>query len=659
MKRIALSLLFFPSLAFASATNVYISQAGAGTQDGTSAGNAAPYSVLNTTNANGGCGSGANQVGPGTVVHLLSETDTFAAGATPITVSTSCQGASGNPITLQATLPLVWQSAYFNNANGALVASGVSYLVIDGQGGNCGYVDGAVVNCTGWDIHNTANGSWLANQQSSRGIVCEGCVGLEVKGMYIHDIYDHKAPYAIQSCTGSGTTQTCQISGQPFTANNQYISIILTSSTNCDHTNGSLLSQITSFTSTAVTLTNTDGVSCASSTGGYIVEYNIGYNEAMTILFSGNGANIHNNQILHNGGGIWANENVANSTRQIHNNDVGYTCAGLVEAGALTSGTGGAAYWYGNYVHDFSDWDTGVSTGDNDINGCHEDGIHVYGSTTNAPFPLFFYNNVMDATNGGFNMNSPIFIESAGGSEWSGTNTAMLYFFNNVCLGNDSTLPQGSNCIQGGGLEGASQNNTLAANNTVLCQTNVPAGGRIGYGLTGSDVIFKNNAAQDCGAIMEWNGFTIATPSTDLNNNAYARTATCSGNGCYNWGSHSPTISATTLAAWQTASSGDANAVENTTGLGLGSNYKPSSTSSLVYQAGQNLYSICNGQPVPGLGALCYDAAGVARPSTGAWDAGAYQYSGTPPWTHPPMSRKAAILLGEAQTSTNDLGGAQ
>lgn len=639
MFRSLLPFLLFPSLAFGSATTVYVSNAGAGTQDGTTAANAAPYSVLNTTNVNAGCGSGANQVGPGTVVKLLSETDTFAANATAITLSTSCSGTSGNPVTLQAQLPLVWQSPYFNNANGALVATGVSYLVIDGGGGNCGFVGRATVNCAGWEIKNTANGSWLANQASSRGIVCETCVGLEIKGMYIHDIYDHEPPYAIQSCTGSGTTQTCSITGQPFTANNQYISIILTSATNCDHTNGSLLSQITSFTSSSVTLTNTDGVSCASSTGGYIVEYNIGYNQATTILFSGNGSKIHNNQILYNGGGIWANETTANSSRQIYNNDIGYTCAGMVEAGNQTSGVGGSAYWYSNHVHDFAVWDTGISTGDNDVNGCHEDGIHQYGSSSQVAYSMYFYNNLCDGTQG-FNMNSCYFHESAGGSEWSGVNTAYLYWFNNI-----ADVPAGKLAVEGGGLEGGSANNSLFANNTVICTANDTAS--IGFGTTGSDVLFKNNATQGCGTLVEWNGFTIATPSTDLNNNAYARTATCSGNGCYNWGSHSPTISAATLAAWQTASGGDASAVENTTGLGLTSAYIPSSTSSLVYHAGTNLYSTCNGQPIPGLGALCSDAAGNARPSSGAWDAGAIQYGTAPPWSHPPMSLGTIMLLGQ------------
>ena len=60
--------------------------------------------------------------------------------------------------------------------------------------------------------------------------------------------------------------------------------------------------------------------------------------------------------------------------------------------------------------------------------------------------------------------------------------------------------------------------------------------------------------------------------------------------------------------------------------LGLNSDLTPQSTSA-VRGAGVNLYSVCNGQPNPGLGALCSDYLGVARPTSAAWDAGAIQYS--------------------------------
>ena len=619
MKQVIIVLLLCAS-AFGSAATVWVSKAGAGTGTGVDQADAAAYSVLNTTNANGGCGSGANQVGPGTVVKLVSETDTFTAGATPITLNSACQGSSGNVIDFQAQLPLVWQAPYFSNT-AAFLGSSNQYILIDGGGGNCGWVARASTQCTGWDIHNTANGSWLANQQNSDFIVCIGCVGIEIKGMYLHDVYDHEPPFVVQSCAGSGTTQTCQISGQPFTANNQYIFITGTSSGVCNHTTGASPSHITSFNSSQVVLTNTDGNSCVSSTGGYILEYNVGYPQAVSIEFGGNGAKIHNNTLWHNGLGVWANEQTASSGREIYNNDIQDTCAGMVEAGNVTSGTGLPAYWHDNHVYNFANWDTDVSSAGILVNGCHEDGIHQYGSPSQVAYDMYFYNNQCDGTIG-YNMNSCFFHEDSGSSEWSGTNTSHFYWFNNICLTN-TTKP----CLEGGALIGAASNNALYANNTVICSDTLSTD--IGYEASGSKVLWKNNASQGCGALIQWNSFTVATTSTDIQNNAYAQTATCSGNGCYNWGDQS--ISATTFSAWKTACSCDSSAVENGTGLGLNATtYVPTSTGALVYHAGANLYSTCNGQSVPGLGALCNDAAGNARPSSGGWDDGALSYITVP-----------------------------
>ena len=57
----------------------------------------------------------------------------------------------------------------------------------------------------------------------------------------------------------------------------------------------------------------------------------------------------------------------------------------------------------------------------------------------------------------------------------------------------------------------------------------------------------------------------------------------------------------------------------------LSSSYVPQSGSPVI-GAGTNLTSTCSGQPNPGLGALCYDAAGNPRPVSGAWTTGAYNY---------------------------------
>jgi len=94
------------------------------------------------------------------------------------------------------------------------------------------------------------------------------------------------------------------------------------------------------------------------------------------------------------------------------------------------------------------------------------------------------------------------------------------------------------------------------------------------------------------------------------------------------------------LAAWETAS-GETNAsysASSTVNLPAGT----LQAGSPAIRTGANLYSTCNGQPNPGLGALCFDFAGNVRSSTAPWDIGAYQYcppgacTQTPPPPPPP-----------------------
>lgn len=78
----------------ASATNIYIAQAAAGGANGADCADALPSSYFNN---GGNWGSGANQIGPGTTVHLCG-TITGAPGSTLLTVQGS--GASGSPVTI-------------------------------------------------------------------------------------------------------------------------------------------------------------------------------------------------------------------------------------------------------------------------------------------------------------------------------------------------------------------------------------------------------------------------------------------------------------------------------------------------------------------------------------------------------------------------------
>jgi hypothetical protein len=59
----------------------------------------------------------------------------------------------------------------------------------------------------------------------------------------------------------------------------------------------------------------------------------------------------------------------------------------------------------------------------------------------------------------------------------------------------------------------------------------------------------------------------------------------------------------------------------------INAGYQLSSNSPDI-RAGANLSSLCG---TPGLGPLCYDKNGIARPATGAWDIGAFQFRGPNP----------------------------
>ena len=77
--------------------------------------------------------------------------------------------------------------------------------------------------------------------------------------------------------------------------------------------------------------------------------------------------------------------------------------------------------------------------------------------------------------------------------------------------------------------------------------------------------------------------------------------------------------------AWKTISGETSSSlvVNTSKGVLINSDGSLPDTSAAI-KAGVNLFSTCNGQPNPGLGALCSDANGNPRPTSGSWDAGAY-----------------------------------
>lgn len=76
--------------------------------------------------------------------------------------------------------------------SGGINLSGLSYVVVDGGGGNCGFVNQqSNITCSTGFIESTANGTGLANQIASVGINANSTSNVEIKGLLIGPIYQH------------------------------------------------------------------------------------------------------------------------------------------------------------------------------------------------------------------------------------------------------------------------------------------------------------------------------------------------------------------------------------------------------------------------------------------------------------------------------------
>jgi len=213
-------------------------------------------------------------------------------------------------------------------------------------------------------------------------------------------------------------------------------------------------------------------------------------------------------------------------------------------------------------------------------NGCHHDGIHCFFGATPQHFSgSYIYDNRFDGTVG-TDTTAWIFLEPNAGSICDDS-SSRWYIFNNVFSSTDVT-PTNPYVEYG---------HTLMYNNTF----DGPGVGHYGVNQTGCvdpTLVFENNAVGGCASLM-WGA------GTQLNDyNAYAENTS---NNCF------PTVGCN-FAAWQAAGH-DQHGVYNGS-MTTGSN---------ASGVGANLTSLCVGDLVP----LCSDINGNARPTSGAWTAGA------------------------------------
>jgi hypothetical protein len=195
---IALGVLL--SASAANANNLYVAQNSTGAGNGADCADAFPVTWFNSS-AN--WGSGSNQIGPGTTVHLC--------GTITTKLSVQGSGASGNVITVK------WESgASLSSPAGSLIYLGShSYLLFDG-GTPCGPGTACSGSLSGTGIiQNTANGSGLANQ-TVNVYAFDGTANsanVEVRNLIIENLYVHSS---VSDATSSSDVETGVFYGYPL-----------------------------------------------------------------------------------------------------------------------------------------------------------------------------------------------------------------------------------------------------------------------------------------------------------------------------------------------------------------------------------------------------------------------------------------------------------
>ena len=326
------------------------------------------------------------------------------------------------------------------------------------------------------------------------------------------------------------------------------------------------------------------------------------------IVFSGSHITVANNTIHDVGWALHGEWNNGDGNDAIYGNNIYNIDHGIASTSGVAGGNIGPIYIYDNDIHDFANWDTNT-------NAYHHDGIHCY-TVVSQPGAshysgLYIYDNRFGGTVGN-STTADIFMEgnygSSGATPCSDASSS-VYIFNNVFSSTDLVTdnPYLTDSAGDGGMY----------NNTVLGQSNAQArGGCISYGNQppNAKAALENNILSNRNNLIGGDPTDYASGSPDYNLYASggSNSFVCNGN-FYNFGQFSN---------WQSCMSADTHSKAMSSAM-LNSDGSPQSGSAAI-GAGANLTSLCSGQPNPGLGALCQNINGTPRPTTGAWNAGAY-----------------------------------
>lgn len=556
----------------AKANDFYVSQNGGGS--GTSCSSTFNVAWFNTA---GSWGTAANQIGPGSTVHLCG---TFTGTPGQQLLIASGSGTSGSPIRILFENGAKLSSPYWPG-NGAIDLNGQSFMVIDGG--------------TNGIIENTANGSNLPNQQHSLGINASTGSHVEIQNVTFSDIYVRTPDVAITNITGNGTTATVTCATPCNFAVGLPISIGGNSNSGFNVSDAPINSTPTSLTLTIASSTS------GSGTAGQAED---GYGPPAwerCVNWTGDYFSFHDN-VAHDVG--WCLNGSSNHV-SIFNNDLSSMDHGLLMGAAGTNSVFTDVQFYGNHLHDFALWDSPVTQHN------HHDGIHLFAScagaycTSNVITGFQIYNNLFDG-------------------DWGTTTTAHIFLQKNIQNGSVYNNVSNDSCCGRNLTNGAmviSLVNVKAYNNTVIGSGSTSQKASC-VQLNGNGILLENNVIANCGELVGTSNGGIAG-GYSVDHNIYAN----GGNNAFVWcppdGSK---CTFTSLFATWTALSGDQGS-RNVATAGLDSSGSLQ-TNSPARSAGVDESSLCS---VIG-SALCSDTSAgntrkpVARPAGSAWDVGAFAF---------------------------------
>jgi hypothetical protein len=348
------------------------------------------------------------------------------------------------------------------------------------------------------------------------------------------------------------------------------------------------------------------------------------------IVFSGSNLLIHDNQMHDVGWCLFYQNANGDNNISVYQNDIFNTPHPMFWSGG--TGTASNGFIYSNHFHDYANWNTSNGT-------YHVEGIHTSG--TGPVFNnLYIYNNYF-GPNEGANLFSQVYLSPNTGSPGSPAFVNQSYVFNNVC----HFTQTGPICITvGGGNGNAVYNNTMIAdsvdnnNPTGLNWSNISQNGS--YTFT-----FKNNASQGFYSMVNNDMNGAEGPGITADYNVYAACTDPYG-GCLNafvqggtstWPTYQTNSFLQEKNSVPAALTPPNKCCAGTLGLNS-STYVPQS-GSVVIGAATNLSSLCTGNLVT----LCSDAAGNPRPTSGNWDAGAYESGSSAQLPAPPTGLTASV----------------